>query len=154
MEIVRRLTAPCSPDVLFRHVDDLDAYPPWMGLIHDVERDPASSDDTPAWEVELRATVGPFARSKRLRMQRTELVEDERVLFERSEVDGRDHAPWVLRVELDSRTTPDGAPSTELTMTLRYGGNLWTGAVLQRVLDDQVAAGSDALLDLVGASDS
>ncbi len=34
-------------------------------------------------------------------------------------------------------------------MTLTYGGNLWTGAVLQRVLDDEVTKGSDSLLLLV-----
>ena len=30
-------------------------------------------------------------------------------------------------------------------MTLTYGGNLWTGAVLQRVLDDHVERGAAAL---------
>ena len=34
---------------------------------------------------------------------------------------------------------------TRLTMTLTYGGNLWTGAVLQRVLDDHVERGAAAL---------
>ena len=39
-------------------------------------------------------------------------------------------------------------------MTLTYGGNLWTGAVLQRVLDDHVERGAAALRTLlVGASD-
>ena len=33
-------------------------------------------------------------------------------------------------------------------MTLRYGGNLWTGAVLQRVLDDHVERGAAALVAL------
>jgi hypothetical protein len=32
-------------------------------------------------------------------------------------------------------------------MTLTYGGNLWTGAVLQRVLDDHVERGAAALRD-------
>ncbi len=34
-------------------------------------------------------------------------------------------------------------------MTLTYGGRLWTGAVLQRVLDDEVTRGSEALVRLV-----
>ena len=45
--------------------------------------------DEPAWEVELRARVGPFARSKRLRMALTEMVTDRLVVFERAEIDGR-----------------------------------------------------------------
>jgi hypothetical protein len=36
-------------------------------------------------------------------------------------------------------------------MTLTYGGNLWTGAVLQRVLDDHVERGAQALATLLGA---
>lgn len=148
MEIVRRLVAPCAPPRLFAHVDDLSRYPAWMDLVHAVDRE-AGAD---AWDVELRATVGPFARSKRLRMARTELVPDRLAVFERAESDGRNHSPWMLRAEL-SQVEPasDGGEQTELTMTLRYGGNLWTGAVLQRVLDDKVAAGSAALLELVTA---
>lgn len=142
MEIVRRLTAPCDPDDLFVHVDDLDRYPPWMGLIHEVER--VDGEAAPTWDVELRATVGPFARSKRLRMRRTEHVVDRRVVFERAEADGRRHAPWVLRADL----SPVDA-GTDLTMRLSYGGSLWSGAVLQRVLDEQVDAGSRALIELV-----
>ena len=38
-------------------------------------------------------------------------------------------------------------------MTLTYGGNLWTGAVLQRVLDDHVERGAAALRALLADSD-
>lgn len=115
-----------------------------MDLVHEVERVEDAAE--PTWDVELQADVGPFARSKRLRMRRAEHVVDERVVFERAEADGRRHAPWVLRADLERRS--DG---TELTMRLTYGGNLWSGAVLQRVLDEQVDAGSRALLALVTA---
>ena len=144
MEIVRRLTAPCDPSILFAHVDDLERYPVWMDLVHRVDR----VGDEPLWNVELQAKVGPFARSKRLRMRRTELVVDRLAVFERDEADDRDHAPWTLRAEL----TPRGELRTELVMTLVYGGSLWSGAVLQRVLDDKVAAGSNALLTLVSTT--
>ena len=142
MEIVRRLVAPCEPSDLFVYVDDLGCYPPWMGLVHDVEL--VAGEPGPTWDVELRATVGPFARSKRLRMRRTEHVVDRRAVFERAEADGRRHAPWMLRADL---TPVDGG--TELKMRLSYGGNLWSGAVLQRVLDEQVDLGSRALIELV-----
>ncbi len=150
MEIVRQLVAPCSAAELFGHVDDLARYPAWMDLVHSV----AQLDEKPTWDVELRATVGPFARSKRLRMERTELIVDRLAVFERSESDGRDHSSWMLRAELSEAAGQDAAEYTQLTMTLRYGGNLWTGAVLQRVLDDEVSAGSAALLDLITAGSS
>jgi len=67
------------------------------------------------------------------------------VTFERNEIDGRSHAAWTLRAEVVA-VEPD---AVRLTMTLTYGGNLWTGAVLQRVLDDEVTKGSDSLRRLV-----
>ncbi len=158
MEIVRELVAPVPPGALFQHVGDLDDYPAWMPLIHAVELLSGDGDASPVWSVELRASVGPFARSKRLRMQRTWHDPDRCVVFERREDDGREHSPWILRVELASNEdtgTGDGDretssdPETTLTMTMIYGGALWAGPVLERVLDDQVRRGSEALLALV-----
>ena len=144
MEIVRTLVAPCGPEFLFEQVDDLDRYPAWMELIHEVER--VGDDDL--WDVELQAQVGPFARSKRLRMRRTVHDAPTTVVFERDEADGRQHSPWTLRgdvVALDDERS-------RLTMTLAYGGSLWTAAVLQRVLDEKVAAGSAELLAQITAA--
>jgi len=146
MEIVRELRAPVDATTLFAHVDDLDAYAGWMPLIHEVSALDVETGALPAWSVELQAQVGPFARSKRLRMVRTELVPDRVAVFERREEDGKAHSSWILRADL---TPGVDAASTDLTMTLSYGGSLWSGAVLQRVLDDQVRRGSDALLALV-----
>ena len=146
MEIVRRLTADVAPGELFEHVDDIEDYKAWMPLVHDVERLASEREgETPAWMVELRAQVGPFARSKRLRMERTELEQDRVAVFKRREADGREHAEWILRADLD--VAGDGR--TILTMTLSYDGSLWAGPILERVLDDQVRRGSDRLLALV-----
>jgi len=142
VEIVRSLRADVAPHILFEHVDDLADYPAWMPLIHDVER---LDGESPAWMVELRAQVGPFARSKRLRMERTELEHDRVAVFERREADGRDHSNWILRADLEA----DDQGHTTLTMTMSYGGSLWAGPVLERVLDDQVRRGSEQLLTLV-----
>ncbi len=143
MDISRSLTAPCEPVELFGWVEDLTRYPQWMRLIHDVQ--PAVDlDGVEAWQVELRAQVGPFARSKVLRMVRTEHDEPHRVTFERREVDGRQHSSWTLRA-----TVAPVVDGSTLTMELRYGGSLWSGAVLQRVLDDAVRRGSEELLELV-----
>ena len=67
-----------------------------------------------------------------------------RVRFERRELDGRRHAPWVLSATV--LTADDGST---LTMQLHYGGKLWTGGVLERVLNEQIQQGRTRLLALV-----
>ena len=112
---------PAPPQIVFPHVERLEAYPEWMRLVHEVEA--VAEQPRPAWEVELRARVGPFARSKRLRMERTQHEVDRLAVFERAEVDGRQHAAWTLRAELE----PLGESSTKMTMHLAYDG----GAVVR-----------------------
>ena len=149
MEIRRSLVAACTPGDMFSWVEDLARYPEWMRMVHGVTPDTSGGpEEALAWDVELRAQVGPFARSKRLRMVRTEHDVPHRVTFERSELDERSHSVWVLRATVDP--TPQGKTSqTGLTMELNYGGGLWTGAVLGRVLDDEVRRGSETLRQLV-----
>jgi len=65
-------------------------------------------------------------------------------MFERREIDGRDHAMWALRVELEPVDD-----TTVLTMHLAYDGRLWTGGVLQRVLDDEVRRARLRLVELL-----
>jgi uncharacterized protein YndB with AHSA1/START domain len=145
MEIRRTSVLPAPPSTVFALVDDLARYPEWMDLIHLVSVSDPTADGAPAWDVELRAKVGPLARSKRLRMVRTVHESPRRVVFERAEVDGRQHSPWVLQSVLE----PIDDGSVELAMTLSYGGSLWTGVVLERVLDDHVERGAEALAALV-----
>jgi hypothetical protein len=142
MDISASLVAPCPAGLLFELVEDLSTYPLWNGLVHAADREPGADD---VWNVELRARLGPLARSKRLRMQRTE--RDERahtVIFERNQADGRNHSPWVLQAAI---VEDDG--SSTLTMHLHYGGSLWTGGALERVLADQITSGRERLLHLV-----
>lgn len=139
MRIERSATLVAAADAAFAMVDDLGRYPEWMDLVHEVSE--VSSDGPRTWEVELQARVGPFARSKRLRMERTVHEPTRRVVFERREIDGRSHSPWVL----DSTLEPLDDDRVRLTMVLVYGGNLWAGAVLERVLDDHVERGAEAL---------
>lgn len=144
MDVTASMDAPCEASVLFAEIDALDGYPRWMALVHHVE---ALPDDAgrPAWSVELRARLGPLARSKRLRMVRTVHEPAERhVRFERVETDGRAHASWVLDAGVSSQ--PEGA---RLEMRLHYGGALWTAGVMERVLTDQIEAGRERLAALV-----
>jgi len=144
MDIHATLEAPCTADALFAHVDDLARYSEWTTLVHRADADPA---DAQAWQVELRARMGPLARSKRLRMSRTLRDPHTHVaVFERTEIDGKHHSPWVLRAQVDE---VDGAST--LRMHLHYGGALWTGGVLERVLADQITSGRERLLALVNS---
>jgi hypothetical protein len=138
--------APCTPAELFPFVDDLAAYPPWMRLVHAVTAVEPDEQGRPAWQVELRARVGPLARSKRLRMVRTVHQTDTEVVFERMEVDGRAHSAWVLTATLTGLDA-----GTRLDVRLNYGGGLWTGGVLERVLRDEIDRGRRRLLELVAA---
>ena len=139
MDVRASLEANCEASRLFGLVSDLSSYPQWMDLVHRAE--PLGND---AWNVELRAKVGPFARSKRLRMVRTIAEPNSRVRFERVEEDGRSHAEWVLTATIDSV----GSACT-LTMHLHSGGSLFTGGVLERVLADKIENGRARLAELV-----
>ncbi len=153
MDLTASMEAPCPPEELFAWVDDLARYPSWLGIVERAVALPAAGGDAagreadaPAWSVDLRGRLGPFARSKRLRMVRTELVEPSLAVFERRETDGRHHSHWMLRAEVSRR--PAGSA---LLMRLHYGGGLW-GPVLERLLSEEVERGRDRLLGLVSAT--
>jgi hypothetical protein len=104
---------------------DLSTYPEWNDLVATAVPDDLADQDTgPVWSITLRARVGPFARSKQLRMVRVHL-DDESVRFERRERDGRTHASWVMEAEV----TPAGSVGTTVELILRYDGGLWTSAL-------------------------
>lgn len=142
MDVVASLEARCTATQLFALVDDLSTYPQWNGLVFNAVAEPGNDR---AWDIELRAQLGPMARSKRLRMVRT--IRDPQtntVRFERDQADGRSHSPWVLDAEIVEH---EGVST--LTMHLHYGGTLWTGGILERVLAEQITSGRERLLELV-----
>ncbi|MGI9051114.1 MAG: SRPBCC family protein [Ilumatobacteraceae bacterium] len=132
-----------DPAAVFAQVETLDRYPAWMRMVHRVEAD-GSEQGQPAWHVELRARVGPFARSKRLRMVRTIFEPPHHVRFERVQDDERDHAEWILEATVGA--DPGG---TQLVMDLEYTGDLWGDALLRPLLDDEVRRGKRALQALL-----
>jgi hypothetical protein len=141
VHVTAALDAPCGAAELFPWVADLARYPQWLTIVDRVQ-----PTDDGAWRVDLRARLGPLARSKRLRMTRTQHDPERLVVFERDEADGRRHSPWVLQAELAPSSTVAGG--THLVMHLSYGGGLW-GPVLERVLADEIESGRDRLLALV-----
>jgi hypothetical protein len=135
------LDAPCEPARLHAAIADLGDYPGWLSIVdRAAPADPDPGDPGPAWLVELRGRIGPMARSKRLRMVRTVDEAPRHLRFERREVDGRAHSPWVLDAAV--APLPDGA---RLTMTLHYGGSLG-GATLERMLAAEIERSRPRLL--------
>jgi uncharacterized protein YndB with AHSA1/START domain len=138
VDVVADLEAPHPPSRVWDVVSDLGTYPRWLDIVAR-----AQGVDDGSWTVDLRGRLGPFARSKRLRMVRTEAVAPSVVVFEREELDGREHSPWVLRAEVADH---DGG--SRLTMHLHYGGGLF-GPVLERLLGDTIERSRPRLLTLL-----
>ena len=126
---------------------DLDTYPHWNSLVADVVADGGDAD-LPAWLATLRAQVGPFARSKRLRLVRAHDQAQpggaRAIRFERLEIDGREHASWVMEASVE----PDGADAARVLLTLVYDGGLWVSA-LEPVLGMAIDRATSALPDYV-----
>jgi hypothetical protein len=155
VEVTATLEVPCGPEALFAEVESLDGFPEWLSIVPRVDRERSagvadgevvrdavpgaggrigaeSGDDRPAWTVELRGRIGPLARSKRLRMVRVACEPPRSVRFERRELDGRVHAPWVMEAEVASTEV-----GSRLTMRLRYGGS-FGGALIERLLREEI----------------
>jgi carbon monoxide dehydrogenase subunit G len=139
------VTVPVTIDRVVPHLVDLSGYPQWMPMIHSIARD--DDEGETAWSVELRAKVGPFARSKRLRMVRTvneQSTDAASLVFERKERGGTSHSVWRMGVNVKSL-----GESTDVSIDLEYGGALWTAGVLDRVLAGNIDAGKERFVRLV-----
>ena len=150
VDVTEVLEAPCDAETLFGWVDDLARYPGWLDIVpRAVPSEPREGDPGPAWSVDLRGRLGPFARSKRLRMVRTVHDRPHHVRFERLEHDGRQHSGWTL----DASVSPGegGEGGSVLTMRLHYGGSL-VGPVVERLLAEEIRRSRPRLLTLVAGS--
>jgi hypothetical protein len=144
VDVTATLDAPCSPATLYEWVVDLARYPRWLEI---VTRADVIDGDELAWKVDLHGRLGPFARSKRLRMVRTTEDAPTHVVFERRERDGRSHSPWLL----EARVAAGEGDGSTLTMHLHYGGGLWA-PVLERMLTDEIERSKPRLLALIANS--
>jgi hypothetical protein len=154
MELSATLRTTATVNAVLEYVRDLDRYTEWMPLVHRAVSE--SGSQPAAWSVELRARVGPFARSKRLRMVRTVMdvgpaESATRIVFERRELDGRPHAAWRLEVVVGPvavSTTSDSSrgstPVTELTMHLSYDGRFFV-SVVETILRQHIDEGRTRL---------
>ena len=103
--------------------------------------EPHADDVGPAWSVDLRGRLGPFARAKRLRMVRTvhEPASPRPLRARRA----RRAAPLGVGARRDDRRR--GGRDSTLTMRLHYGGRLWVPA-LDRLLADEIERSRPRLL--------
>ena len=160
VDLTEELVAACAPEVLFAHVADLASYPAWLAIVERAVPHVPGTDlalevqDAPglqaggghaAWLVDLRGRLGPMARSKRLRMVRTVFEPPSHVRFERVELDGRQHAPWVLEASVAAE-----GDEARLQVHLHYGGR-FGGALLGRMLAEEVAQARPRLAQLVAS---
>lgn len=120
MELDAVATLEAEPTQVFAALEDLATYPHWLTIVGRAEPAVAdAADPGPAWMVELVGRVGPFTRTKQVRMVRTRHDRSAGdVCFERCERDGRSHNTWVLT----GSAAADAAGGTRLHVHLRYGG--------------------------------
>ncbi len=166
MDVRADLITPVDPQEVFAWIQDLATYPEWLDIVARAEPDLAIAetqpsdalldekpdavpDETPAWSVDLRARLGPLARSKRLRMVRTRCQPPSLVVFERRELDGRSHSPWVLSARVTAGGEGAAPGGSVLHMHLHYGGRL-AGKPLEMVLAGEIERSRPRLLELLG----
>lgn len=133
-ELVTSELVGAHPDRVLEELHDLAAYVRWVSIIGDV-----ATDGPGAWIVELRADLGPLRRSKRLRMIRSDDESPRTVRFLRSELDGRRHAAWEMRLSVEP-----AAESSLVSVELGYDGRVPLGA-FERVVKAEVTAAAHRL---------
>ncbi|MEI7972195.1 MAG: hypothetical protein WCI10_06605 [Actinomycetota bacterium] len=142
LKVRASLESPVDRKIAYSVLRDLTQYPKWLDIVHAASKEEGSDN---AWIIELRGKVGPFARSKRLRMLRTSDDAHSSIVFERTEIDGRNHSEWKLTVFLVG-----AGDEAEVSVELFYGGSLFGGGILERMLADQIERSRPKLVSLLG----
>ncbi len=119
---------------------DLSTYSEWVPIVSRVE-----PDGDEHWFVELRVAIGPFARSKRLRMKRS-IDEGKQIGFVRDESDGRSHAGWELSLTLEPADH-----QTSVHAVLDYDGKMWASGPVEEALHSGLDAAIERLQEFVDA---
>lgn len=133
MERRATTTVDATPERVWGLLADLEHYPAWLEVVESAEPAPGiDGEPGPAWVVTIAARVGPLRRSKRLRMVRVEADAPRRLVFERHELDDRDHAEW----RLEATVAPD-AHRSRVDVGMHYGGGLWE-PLLEPVLGQMI----------------
>jgi hypothetical protein len=131
-----RFDAP--PAAVLAEIADLQGYPAWHGMVHRVE------PDGDGWLVDLGGKLGPFSRTKRVRLVRApdDVAGPGAVRYIRDERDGKEHGRWELEGRVDP-VTGDG-PCT-LRFRLHYDGSSPLAGMLEPLLRAEVHRSADRL---------
>lgn len=152
MKIVVQHDIDAPPHDVLEWVSDLARFPHWTKVLYRVFDEPVDGPRRPdaprAWQVELRGKIGPFARSKRLRMVEEPTGTDGHIRFRRQEIDATDHGTWILDVKVERGRT---SASSHLTAVFEYDGRLWSAAV-ERLLRDEIESSKRRLSELVATA--
>jgi hypothetical protein len=144
VRVAAELITRAEPDAIFPWIDDLGRYPQWLDIVRRAEPAAADPGDAgPAWWVDLRGRLGPLSRSKRLRMVRVDRRPPTAVAFERRELDGRSHSPWLMGATIEA-----AAGGSRLHVELKYEGTLFA-PLLERLLSEEIERSKDRLGELV-----
>lgn len=127
-----------APAAVLAEVADLPGYPAWHGMVKRVD------PDGDGWLVDLGARLGPFTRTKRVRMVRAGADQEAagQVLFVRKEGDRADHGAWELECLVDP---PTGEGPCTLRFRLSYDGSSPLIGLLEPMLRTEVEKSADRL---------
>lgn len=131
-----KISAP--PSRVMAEIEDLPGYPEWHGMVHKVQ------PDGDGWLVDLGAKVGPFHKTKRVRLERapSDAAAPGQVRFVRAEQDGRDHGRWELEATVDP---PTGDGPCTLRFRLVYDGSSSLASMLEPFLKAETHRSADRL---------
>lgn len=138
MDITLEAAFDAAPSAVLAEVGNLPGYPEWHGMVKRVE------PDGDGWLVDLGGKIGPFTRTKRVRMVRA-AAEEERpgqVRFVRNERERDDHGGWELDCVVDPAT---GEGPCTLRFRMLYDGSSPLIGMLEPLLRAEVDKSSDRL---------
>jgi len=127
-----------SPTAVLAEVADLPGYPVWHGMVKRVEA------DGDGWLVDLGARLGPFTRTKRVRMVRSDdgAGGAGQVRFVRAELDREDYGQWEMLAIVDPAT---GEGPCTLRFRLRAEGSSPLIGMLEPLLRAETEKSADRL---------
>lgn len=139
MDLDLEATLDATPAEVLAAVADLPGYPEWHGMVHAVEA------DGDGWLVDVGGRIGPFKRTKKVRLVRAAEEEDAapgRVRFVRAERDRTDHGRWELVADVDPAA---GEGPCTLRFRLLYDGSSPLIGMLEPVLRAETERSADRL---------
>jgi hypothetical protein len=127
------------PAAVLAEIEDLPSYPEWHGMVKRVV------PDGNGWLVDLGAKMGPFSKSKRVRLERAPAEDGDApglVRFVRVELDRDDYGRWELQGTVDP---PTGEGPCTLRFRLLYDGTSPLASMLEPFLKAETHRSADRL---------